>query len=82
MQGIPESPPSPERLLEYWTDSEEFESRRFFFCQLEAAETLIWLDRSRWIAKRWGWTYQAMAGSSGACAPKWPPERARPSSWL
>ena len=31
------------RLLEYWTDSEEFESRRFFFCQLEAAETLIWL---------------------------------------
>ncbi len=31
------------RLLEHWTDEEEFESRRFFFCQLEAAETLIWL---------------------------------------
>ncbi len=31
------------RLLEYWTDAEEFETRRFFFCQLEAAETLIWL---------------------------------------
>ena len=31
------------RLLEHWTDIEEFESRRFFFCQLEAAETLIWL---------------------------------------
>ena len=31
------------RLLEYWTDPEEFESRRFFFCQIEAAETLIWL---------------------------------------
>ena len=30
------------RLLEHWTDSEEFETRRFFFCQLEAAETLIW----------------------------------------
>ena len=30
------------RLLEHWTDPEEFETRRFFFCQLEAAETLIW----------------------------------------
>ena len=31
------------RLLEHWTDPEGFEDRRFFFCQLEAAETLIWL---------------------------------------
>ena len=31
------------RLLRYWTDPEEFDSRRFFFCQLEAVETLIWL---------------------------------------
>ena len=31
------------RLLEHWHDPAEFESRRFFFCQLEAAETLIWL---------------------------------------
>lgn len=31
------------RLLEYWTNPEEFETRRFFFCQLEAVETLIWL---------------------------------------
>ena len=31
------------RLLEHWTNAEEFDSRRFFFCQLEAAETLIWL---------------------------------------
>ena len=31
------------RLLSYWTDPDEFDSRRFFFCQLEAAETLIWL---------------------------------------
>ncbi len=29
------------RLLEHWHDPEEFENRRFFFCQLEAAETLI-----------------------------------------
>ena len=31
------------RLLEHWVDPEEFDTRRFFFCQLEAAETLIWL---------------------------------------
>ena len=31
------------RLLEHWNDPEEFETRRFFFCQIEAAETLIWL---------------------------------------
>ena len=31
------------RLLDHWNDPEEFESRRFFFCQLEAVETLIWL---------------------------------------
>ena len=34
------------RLLHYWTDREEFENRRFFFCQLEAIETLIWLVES------------------------------------
>ncbi len=32
------------RLLNYWNDPEEFDTRRFFFCQLEAAETLIWLS--------------------------------------
>lgn len=34
------------RLLEHWTNPEEFETRRFFFCQLEAAETLIWLTEA------------------------------------
>ena len=34
------------RLLDHWTDPEEFESRRFFFCQLEAVETLIWLTEA------------------------------------
>lgn len=34
------------RLLEHWTNPEEFEVRRFFFCQLEAAETLIWLTEA------------------------------------
>lgn len=34
------------RLLEHWRDPEQFETRRFFFCQLEAIETLIWLAES------------------------------------
>jgi len=34
------------RLLEHWRDPEEFDTRRFFFCQLEAVETLIWLTEA------------------------------------
>jgi len=34
------------RLLEHWQDPEEFEARRFFFCQLEAVETIIWLTEA------------------------------------
>ena len=30
------------RLLEHWTDEQEYEARRFFFCQLEAVESIIW----------------------------------------
>ena len=41
--GYPGVTSVTKRLLDYWTDEEEFEARRFFFCQLEAAETLIWL---------------------------------------
>ncbi len=31
------------RLLEHWQDPKERQDSRFFFCQLEAIETLIWL---------------------------------------
>jgi type III restriction enzyme len=31
------------RLLQHWHDPEQRESKRFFFCQLEAIETLMWL---------------------------------------
>lgn len=41
--GYPGITSITKRLLEHWTDPEEFEARRFFFCQLEAVETLIWL---------------------------------------
>ncbi len=34
------------RLLEHWRSPEERQDRRFFFCQLEAIETLIWLTEA------------------------------------
>ena len=32
-----------QNLLNYWKDPEESEIRKFFYCQIEAIETLIWL---------------------------------------
>jgi len=34
------------KLLDHWKDPEERKDRNFFFCQLEAIETLIWLTES------------------------------------
>lgn len=34
------------RLLNHWKDPEERKDRRFFFCQMEAIETLIWLTEA------------------------------------
>lgn len=34
------------RLLEHWRDPEERKDKRFFFCQLEAIETLMWLTEA------------------------------------
>jgi hypothetical protein len=31
----------------HWRDSEQREWQRFFFCQLEAIETVIWLTEAR-----------------------------------
>ena len=76
--GYPGGTAVTKRLLDYWTDPEEFESRRFFFCQLEAAETLIWLTEAGERPPGPGWTYPATAASSGGCAPRCPPARARP----
>ncbi len=51
--GYPGVTSITKRLLEFWTDTEEFDARRFFFCQLEAAETLIWLTEAP-VAERVG----------------------------
>ncbi|MCY3770052.1 MAG: DEAD/DEAH box helicase family protein [Gammaproteobacteria bacterium] len=34
------------RLLEHWHDKQERRDNRFFFCQIEAIETLIWLTEA------------------------------------
>ncbi|MGB9924709.1 MAG: BPTD_3080 family restriction endonuclease [Methanothrix sp.] len=44
--GYPGVTSITKRLLEHWRDPEEFDKRRFFFCQLEAVETLIWLTEA------------------------------------
>jgi len=44
--GYPGVTSITKRLLAHWRDPEEFDARRFFFCQLEAVETLIWLTEA------------------------------------
>ncbi|MCL6510889.1 MAG: DEAD/DEAH box helicase family protein [Anaerolineae bacterium] len=44
--GYPGVTSITKRLLEHWRDPEGFDTRRFFFCQLEAVETLIWLTEA------------------------------------
>ena len=34
------------RLIEHWHDTEQREYHKFFFCQFEAIETLIWLNEA------------------------------------
>src|SRR6266705_4210350 len=41
--GCPGASGVTQKLLEHWRNPEQRESRQFFFCQLEAIETLIWL---------------------------------------
>lgn len=45
-QGYPGVTGITKRLLPHWQDPEERKDRRFFFCQLEAIETLIWLTEA------------------------------------
>lgn len=44
--GYPGVSSITKRLLNHWRDTEEFDRRRFFFCQLEAIETLIWMTEA------------------------------------
>ncbi|RUL81580.1 BPTD_3080 family restriction endonuclease [Tautonia sociabilis] len=62
--GYPGVTSITKRLLDHWRDPEEFDTRRFFFCQLEAVETLIWLMEAP-AAERVG---IAIPGDGGAFA--------------
>jgi len=42
-KGYPGVTGITKRLLEHWCNPEEREFRQFFFCQMEAIETMIWL---------------------------------------
>jgi type III restriction enzyme len=44
--GYPGVTGTTKRLLAHWRDTELREGHRFFFCQLEAIETLIWLTEA------------------------------------
>ena len=69
------------RLLQHWRDTEQRDTnRRFFFCQLEAIETLIWLTEAPPPSESAS-TFRAMAGRSPGSAARWQPAPARRSSW-
>jgi len=70
-QGYPGVTGITKRSLQHWQDPEERKDRRFFFCQLEAIETLIWLteapeaDRTGIdIQRRW-WRFFTMVHQDG-----------------
>jgi type III restriction enzyme len=44
--GYPGATGMSRRLLEHWFDPDQRDGRRFFFCQLEAIETIIWLTEA------------------------------------
>ncbi len=45
-EGYPRVTGITKRLLEHWRSPEERDYRKFFFCQLQAIETLIWLNEA------------------------------------
>ncbi|MEW5980091.1 MAG: BPTD_3080 family restriction endonuclease [Acidobacteriota bacterium] len=57
------------RLLEHWNDPELWEGRRFFFCQLEAIETLIWLTEAP-ASERVGIVIPSDGGEFSRCCTK------------
>lgn len=49
--------PITRKLLDWWSSRADWESKRFFFCQIEAIETLIWLTEiyKGNLTKEFGW---------------------------
>ena len=67
--AIRASPASPDGCSSTGTTPSNARTRRFFFCQLEAIETLIWLAEAP-PAERVGIEFPATAGRSRGCAAK------------
>ena len=65
------------RLLEHWQNPEGFEARRFFFCQLEAIETLVCLAEAP-ESEKIGVEFPRMGENSAGCAARWRQGRERP----
>ena len=77
--GYPGTTGITKRLLEHWNDPEQREDR-FFFCQLEAIETLIWLTEAP-PSERVGIAIPCDGGAFQRLCARWRPAPARPSSW-
>ena len=45
-RGYPGTTAMTRRLLDHWSSQEDMAVNRFFFCQIEAIETLIWLTEA------------------------------------
>jgi len=74
--GYPGVTSITKRLLEHWRDPER--AQKLFFCQLEAAETLIWLAEAP-AAERVGIEIPGDGGPFPVNAARWPPAAARRS---
>lgn len=68
------------RLLEHWYNLEERETHRFFFCQLEAIETLIWLAEAP-DSEKVGINIPSDGGSFKRLCSKMATGSGRQSSW-
>ncbi|CAF0694768.1 hypothetical protein MPNT_170061 [Candidatus Methylacidithermus pantelleriae] len=77
--GYPGVTSITKRLLEHWRDPEEFDTRRCFFCQLEAVETLIWLTEAPASERVGIEKYPVMAATLCGSAVGWPLVPVRPS---
>jgi type III restriction enzyme len=74
--GYPGVTGTTARLLQHWRDPELFEGRRFFFCQLEAIETLIWLTEGP-AGERQGLEVPGDGGPFPRLCRRWQPAPAR-----
>ncbi len=68
-QGYPGVTGITKRLLQHWQDPEERKDKRFFFCQMEAIETLIWLTEAP-EADRTGIAIPGDGGAFSRCCSK------------